>query len=401
MFRSRQGLLELHLTIAAAIVFAATGPGCGNDSNPATDEPTTSPSAGGGGGQTSTTSLGGQSAVGGQTSQGGSTAVGGYGGWSAAGGQGQGGSGQGGNDSGCLPLNGTVLAMDKLYLGDKDLTDVANPNAWKQFGFDLDSLSTTTANLSGHCQPAEGADSSMLNDGDNGKDNAFGRNVLPILAGLAPDISTEVNTSLNGGEFSLLALFEQLGPGADQDRLVTRLYGGAPFSGYPLWNGTDCWSVAQEQLNDPSDINSAQTIFTTASLQNNEWSSGSLGTVVIPLRVIGLEVPMTIKHARLSLKLNPDHLGAVQGQLGGVVDTELFVEGVRDVLGTFDLSFCQSDVFDSFALEIRRSSDIMTDGSQNENDTCNGISIGLGFTMTAAGLAGIAAPAPPPPNPCP
>ena len=42
----------------------------------------------------------------------------------------------------------------------------------------------------------------------------------------------------------------------------------------------------------------------------------------------------------------------------------------------------------------------MVDGTQDAGATCNGISVGMGYTMLEVGMGPIAGPATPQPNPC-
>src|SRR5689334_23254118 len=76
---------------------------------------------------------------------------------------------------------GTVFAIRKLYLGDTKRDGTPDPAAgWKDYGFNLDHLISTkdSKNL---CKPlAGGAPSAVYPDGNDGIDNSFGKNILPI-----------------------------------------------------------------------------------------------------------------------------------------------------------------------------------------------------------------------------
>src|SRR5437868_765251 len=63
------------------------------------------------------------------------------------------GSGGAGGQSMCGPYDGLVFAVNELFLGDRTFTKVKSPNAWMDFGFDLDGQNTTN-DFSKHCQPA-------------------------------------------------------------------------------------------------------------------------------------------------------------------------------------------------------------------------------------------------------
>jgi hypothetical protein len=84
------------------------------------------------------------------------------------------------------------------------------------------------------------------------------------------------------------------------------------------------------------------------------------------------------------------------------MNTEEFVQEIAKIAQAFDSSFCDpnSPTLQSILNQIRQASDIMQDGTQDPTKECDGISIGLGFTMKSAQLGAVAPPPPPPPDPC-
>jgi hypothetical protein len=302
----------------------------------------------------------------------------------------------------CIETPGLVLAVNRLYVGDTNPDDSPDAaNAWKQYGFDLDGKTSTGASVD-LCQPNAGAaPSNVYPDGNDGKDNSFGNNVLPLLLGFAPDAAETINQSIQSGDFTLMLRMDDIGPGADSGPFSSLVYGGAVLGSAPAFDGSDCWPVLPEQLEDPVDIDSAQTEFPASSVAGNVWTSGSTDTLTLTLNIAGFPVPFVLHEARLSLELEVDHEGAVGGQLGGVLDTEAFVEAMRSVAGTFDPSLCSGSTFDSIANQLRQASDIMNDGTQDPAQVCNGISVGFGFKMKRVQLGGVATPVPPAPDPCP
>jgi hypothetical protein len=299
----------------------------------------------------------------------------------------------------CTPSDGPVLAIDDLFLGDTDFQHMLSAQAWAAFGFDLDDMVTTT-DFTGHCLPNSGSSPAAMNDGNAGIDNSWGKNLLPLFIGLNATFSQDVNQSIDDGEFTLMLLFEQLS-GPDVDPLTTKLYGGAPLGLAPAWDGNDCWPVLQEGLTDPTDIGSSTAVFPKSSVTADLWQSESTVSIVLPFTISGFTFPVTVDHVRMQAQLSSAHDGATLGLLGGVIDTEQLVEVVRDVAGSFDSSLCSGATFDSIANQIRQSSDILKNGTQDPTMVCDGISIGLGFTMQAVELGVIAPPQVPPADPCP
>jgi len=105
-----------------------------------------------------------------------------------------------------------VFAIDKLFLGDTDPDGTNSPtNGWKHYGFDLDGV-TSTKESTGLCQPtAGGSKGAVYPDGYDGRDNSFGKNILPIILGLASDYSTLVNQDIQSGKFTYMLAIEGVG----------------------------------------------------------------------------------------------------------------------------------------------------------------------------------------------
>ncbi len=295
---------------------------------------------------------------------------------------------------------GVVLAINKLYLGDTNRDGTPNAaNGWKQYGFNLDHLISTkdSKNL---CKPrAGGAPSSIYPDGDQGIDNSFGKNILPIILGLAPDASDQLNAGIAEGSFTIMLDIKALGAAASYNPLTTHLYGGAKLAAPPAWDGSDQWPLIPELLNNgnPDD---PKVKFASSYVNDNEWVSGSSAPLNLQLSVAGFALNLTIGQAVIATKLGADHKTASEGTIAGIIDTESFIEELRKVAGAFDEGLCSGSTFDSLANQLRQASDIMKDGTQNTAAECDGISIGLGFDMTEVQLGPVAPPADPQPDPC-
>jgi hypothetical protein len=336
---------------------------------------------------------------GGDSSAGGNSTSSGTGANGAGGQGGEGAQGGGGFTPTCVETTGTVLAVNELFMGDTDRDGAPSAVAWMQYGFNLDNLVSTPASTD-VCQPANGGSpNDAYPDGDAGIDNSFGRNVVPILQGFQQDFSVAVNASIQAGETTLMLHLTDLAAGADQAPIVTRLYGGSPMGSAPAFDGTDCWPVVREQLQDPGDIESAQTTYDTSTLVANHWESATTGDVTLTITIAGLSATFVVHAARFSMDVDPDHQGATLGQLGGVLDTDEFVTEIRRLAGFVNPVLC-TGVVDSILNQIRQASDIMNDGTQDPTATCNGISIGIGFNMTQVQLGGIGPEAPAPIDPC-
>ncbi len=300
------------------------------------------------------------------------------------GGGGAGGGTGGSEPSACVPFDGAVLAVDKLYLGGRTFDDKESSVAWKDFGFNLDNL-TTTSNFATHCKPAAGGSTSVFEDGSSGRDNSFGRNVRVILEALVPSLDGQANDAITAGQFSQIFVFPGLGSSGDAEALVTKVYGAGVLGKAPSWNGADCWPILYENLLDPKDVGSAKTVYPASTLVKNVWNSNGTSDMVLTLNVAGQSVPIKIYQARMAVQLAATHQGGALGHIGGYLKSEEFVQTLRAVSGAINKAACQ--LFDGgVADQLRRASDLLDDGTQDPTKTCNAISVGLGFTLRQVAL---------------
>jgi hypothetical protein len=211
-----------------------------------------------------------------------------------------------------------------------------------------------------------------------------------------------VNENIQSGSFTILVSIDGLGPDADYNPLPAKLYigGGLDDLGTPpKFDGTDAWPLFYEFLNN-GDKNSPKVSFANAYLTDNTFVSGSQGDLTLSLSISGFTLNLKIAKAVISMDLNAAHDDAVNGIISGIIPTEDFVAELKKVAGAFDPGLCSGSTVESIANQVRQSSDILKDGTQDPSKDCDGITIGLGFTMSRAQLGDVLDPAPPSPDPC-
>jgi hypothetical protein len=294
-----------------------------------------------------------------------------------------------------------AFVVSKLYLGDTDAGGNEDPqNGWRSWGFNLDQRDSTPASVD-LCKPHSGGTAQeVYPDGDNGIDNSFGKNVLPILAGIDGSYPAKVNASIAEGK-SAAAIFEltNLGSGSDQGSLLGRFYRGVPLNKAPHFDGTDVWPVTKDSLSNPGDASSAKITFSDGALSGDGWfAHAEGGDLRIDLTVNGTSITLTILVPVVSLLLDPSHQSG-HGIIAGVLDANAFAEQFRTLAGGFDPSLCSGPTIDSILGQIKGTADILTNGNQDHASTCNGISIGLGFDAAVVKLGAPVA-TPTPTDPC-
>jgi hypothetical protein len=300
-------------------------------------------------------------------------------------------------------VGATTFAMSKLYLGDTDRDGTPDPqNGWRQYGFNIDGLvhASPYKNL---CQPADNAPAGFVfEQGDDGIENAFGHNILPILLGISASWAQDVDASISSGDYTVLFSMADLGSASTYDPLLTRLYQGAPLGTAPKLDGTDAWPVQPGSLNDPTDVTSAKVQFPASYLTGDTWVSGGTATVTVTLVDGGFVLPLTIQHAQIAFSLDPTHRHGTVGTVSGVLDVKTFTAALVASFIDGDPVSCDpgGPSFQSVYTEVAQAADMLGDGTQDPTKTCDGISIGLGFDAELVQLGPIAPAAPPPPNPC-
>ncbi len=380
--------MNLRLThlVLGAVATAALFVGCGDDdaqTEATTATSSTSSGDGGAGGESATTV--GSGGGGGATTSTTTSST----------------SGTGGSAPVCDPfvVDGTVFGVNNLFVGETKTNGMSDTTAWKTYGANIDG-DVSTSQSSGLCMPAGGASASVHDDGNNGIDNSFGKNVLPLLLTAAPDPTAQVNASIAVGEFTIMMHLDGLGADPDQDPVPAYVYSGGQTFSTPNFDGKDCWPVTAESLTDSADIKSAKVTFPMATLVGNTWTSGITDTLVVTLRVSGVNLTLPVHQARISMDLSVDHSSATNGQISGVLSTSEFMDIIQDLAYDAFGFGCNDATVIAIQNEILKASDIMQDGSQDPNATCDGISIGVGFTAVPMDLGTILDPADPPADPC-
>ena len=299
--------------------------------------------------------------------------------------------------AGATPTTSTTkktFAVNQLFLGETNRSNAPTKDAWKDYGYNIDGL-TTTKESKDVCTRQGGADSAKQEDGNGGIDNAFGRTVLGFILGLVPTPSKTLNDSIQGGSFTIM--FEVTGLTDDAKQTNTGLSGrlliGGAFGANkkPTFTAADDWPYRSSPIIPISD----------AYINNGTFVNGSGGaTVELALFIQGVQLSLSINRAAITF----DHTGAdeiTNGTISGVIGTEALVSGIEKVAGRISTQLCGGSTLDTIKQTIRQASDILQDGTNAAGKNCDAISIGLGFTGKHIGdPKTIATDAVPPPDPC-
>lgn len=297
-----------------------------------------------------------------------------------------GGGGGGGDDVGQPPAKPDApattstdeknFAVRTVFLGDSSRSGGASADAWKKFGYNLD-RTVTTRTSGGGCKPAGEASASVKEDGENGIDNSFGANILPLVIAAQASAPSLVNQTIGNGVFTLMLNIKGL---TDASQTATGLSGivlaGADFGGKPTFTTADDWPVRPETLSNASDPKSSTIRFNDAYVVDGTFVAQA--DLKISLVFAGNNLDLDIKKAIVTF----DHKGSTadNGTIAGVVSTAQFTEQLKKIAGNISTALCGAGL-DVIVQQITEASDIMADGSAGTPDqTCNAISLALGFT---------------------
>jgi hypothetical protein len=268
----------------------------------------------------------------------------------------------------------------------------ADPNAWKNYGYNLDGKVTTLTSTD-VCTLTQGAPKSNQVDGTNGIDNSFGSVILPIIQSAAslPNPSNTISAAIDKGDFTILLSITGFDdtPAQNSINLGGQLFAGGAYPGTtpPTFDLTTDWPVSSQLLKNPTDPTQSQIQFNSGYVTNGTYVSGSLAnggvTVALSLVFQGVALTLSVDSAVITF----DHtspLSAANGTIAGVINTNDLITGLKAVAGRISTSLC-GDAFNGIAQQIMYASDIIVDSNTGAvtnvaGTACNAISIGLGFT---------------------
>ena len=283
------------------------------------------------------------------------------------------------------------FAVNALKLGiTRKGTTTSDPNAWKDYGYDLDGRNTTaedskTSNNS--CKRKSGSPTSILADGNNGIDNNFGGHVMQTIKSLKSDAEDAVNTSITGGSFTLILKIENVTGGADSANSPGSLYVANDFNDKktaPTFTEADVWKVNAASLTDGTSLTKPKLTFPNAYISNGYWVSGDFGTGTINLNISlsGADISLPIDSGIITVKLSDGS----DGTIAGAMNTDKLKDALTPVAKKFGI--CPGNAtYDQVVDTLTQSADLVSGAPQLQNTAveCTAISIALGFTMKPTG----------------
>jgi hypothetical protein len=287
-----------------------------------------------------------------------------------------------------------VYAIHSLLLGDTDSGGAPDASGWRTLGYDLDGYASTPA-FPGHCKPRKGADQgAVTTDGVGGRDNSFGRAVLPAIAAFF-EISQPTdlaNSVIDQGQSALLRIHGLDAAPVDQTGLTLDLLparGPVQGSGELLaptpsqWSdGTYAWqpwSLFLRPITLEAELPSIDAYVSSQTLVARG------GYLELPLNLGRMFVFLRVENPIVTLQLggsSMDHSGV----LAGVLRPDAVVAALRGAIFSVEqIEGCGAPL-DELTKQVQLACDILSDGTQDPTRECDAISIGVGFSAARARL---------------
>ena len=169
------------------------------------------------------------------------------------------------------------------------------------------------------------------------------------------------------------------------DPLAAQIAEGGHLGSMPTFDGTDLWPL----------IAGTQASFPNGYVVGDTWVSGPGQPIVIALSADGVTLNLAIHHPVVTMPLDAAHQKATRGILSGVIPTSPLLQQLQIALSPTPTLGCDDGGLSGLA-QIAEASDILQDGTQDPTQTCDGISIGLGFDALPVQLGPTVQPLPQP-----
>jgi hypothetical protein len=305
-------------------------------------------------------------------------------------------------------IGSIYLAIQSMRIGSLNLDNQLDGNAWKDLGYDLDGLCTGSDTCEGTDSPLSCAPTvpQIATDGNYCRDNTFGR--LEYAAALVPELSTkyglsddQFNCALCVGDYNFVIRISGYNGEANDDRVRVDLY---PSPGLEKRLPWDCskedwrthpcftsdlpWTIQKDALTDVHDGPDLgdSTLADPAAYVKDGYLVGQLPPDTLfwfpGYNALVVAFPLKLQRATVSGKLTrgPDGVWRLaDGIIGGRAKGTDIVQGFR-LMG-----FCETDSNYSIMTDfVQKNLDLLADGSNDPNTTCDAMSVGLGFTALQA-----------------
>lgn len=308
----------------------------------------------------------------------------------------------------CPPATGDSESVPQIVFATRSMRmglSWEEPDDWENLGFDRDCLSTQASGEPASCKAANAKNTE---DGLQGRDNSFGRNLASMIplakSWLDFDIEAAMNDDMERGWDGWLIAVDGYNGTRNDPRVRVALYlsDGTPASAdggptKPVWDGTDEWSYEPECVfgEDDAPLYVDDKAYVVDGWLVARYPGGAPFNVQTERGTISIFVVQVVLAARLS-----DDLTSIEeGMVSGVWRKSLAEVQIEEFAMRFGL--CPpDDRLQALLALFELMPDIRDDLEPAPDLECDAISFGMGFTSHAAMLGRKADPKPSLPSLC-
>ncbi|MEO7094989.1 MAG: hypothetical protein ABI175_17150 [Polyangiales bacterium] len=288
-----------------------------------------------------------------------------------------------------------VYEVSYFRLGVSTRDGEEDPDAWKQYGFDLDGICTSelqSETSEGTCLREPKSKVNVLADGDHCIDNNFGSQLVPLVKVLGGDLEKNLVDGLAKGGATLVIQLRDLEQTGADPSVPGALFAGKSASGASLLDGTDVMDVDETSVVDHDLTKPIAVLDGKVEVIDGKrvWSARA-ETMSLPVVFIaGATGAIPVRDVRLEIDLETG-----RGTVGGYSLIADIATIVNALLAKNKI--CPgSIIYDSAQTNVGQGVDMPAALPHDPTAPCVSISLGIGFEVTKASL-GKVYPTPPPP----
>jgi hypothetical protein len=272
-------------------------------------------------------------------------------------------------------------------------TGVVSPQAWRDYGFDLDGRNTTAADSAtsrNSCKRISGSPMKVLADGNGGIDNNFGQHSMAVIKSLRTDAEDVVNAGLADGVLSWVLRIDGVPDDfGDNASAPGALFGVRDLGAKATFTEADDWPVVSKWLEDGRTIDLPKVTFPGGYIAGGVWVSGppSARSFDFDLQIAAttpLSIP--VDAAILSVRITD----GAEGTLAGAMAVTKLPAALDPVVRAFGIcpdappdSLFGPDTYKELIATMTQAADLVLETAQFQDTSkeCDAISLGIGFTM--------------------
>ena len=248
-----------------------------------------------------------------------------------------------------------------------------DPAAWKDYGYDLDSRTTTADDSKSSinsCKRRSGSPTRVLLDGNDGRDNNFGQHVMSVIKSLKADAEEAVNATVSDGTATLLLKLDNVG-GDNNGKVPGELFVAVQRGSC---GGTN-WSIDIRSLDATK---AAKVKYPNGYMAGGVWVSGDFAkeSIQLPLPWLGHLLTLPLQGGVISFR----PFSGESGTIAGLSTTDGLKEALTPLFKQYGI--CPGNAtYDQVVETMAQSADLVVGAPSFQDMTreCNAISLGLGF----------------------